>query len=453
MEPLLHITHPGLEAQPRALAQAEALLSLPGARRLVLTPDLHPGPITPVGTVLATEGTVVPSLPGADIGCGMQLHLLPGLTAERVRPHMEALQQSLRARFFQGQREVRLDPQQRLAVVQEGCLGVLDRFRPEGLWKGRSPAEMEQDVSAMHNMGSWPGDASLLRGWIETSTAGYCDQLGTLGGSNHFCEIGTVSSLSDGAIAHAWGVRQDALCVLVHSGSRGFGHLVSGHFDVGAGRAPEAFPLESAHAQAYLGGMHAAANLATLNRWLLARMAVCAMQDVLGEELEHRLIGDTPHNLIWEDEEGLSVHCEAARHYVVHRKGATPAWGPSGSNWTGEPVLIPGSMGTSSHLMAGLGKREALSSTAHGAGRALSRRRAQYSLQGSGEGLIVVLPVDLREIAQQGRPDLASIAQARLAEEAPDAYKDVELVIQATQDSGAANPVARLTPLLTVKGF
>jgi tRNA-splicing ligase RtcB len=181
-------------------------------------------------------------------------------------------------------------------------------------------------------------------------------------------------------------------------------------------------------------------------------MAKRAVEEVLGRELGARLVYDAPHNLAFAGPDG----------HVLHRKGACPAPGPepeqeeSPFRFVGHPVLVPGSMGASSYVLAGLGNEELLASAAHGAGRALSRGDAQHvdeeRFRRALEPLRVVTPVDLRSAKVRGRPELLARLEAGLKEEAPFAYKAIEPVVRTLELAGVARPVARLWPLITVKG-
>ncbi len=214
--------------------------------------------------------------------------------------------------------------------------------------------------------------------WIRSSGGqhGRDTQIGSIGGGNHFVEMQLVDQVEDGAVAHAWGVKKGRLAIMAHSGSVGLGHLVGGYF---SDRARALYPAGVPHpahgfyalptggphaheAVRYLDALANAANFAFVNRLVLARVALRVLGQVLGREIGTRLIYDAPHNLIWPGRDDV----------YVHRKGACPALGPTETGpfaWTGTPVVIPGSMGDSSWLLAGQGNDAALCSACHGAGR------------------------------------------------------------------------------------
>jgi tRNA-splicing ligase RtcB len=195
----------------------------------------------------------------------------------------------------------------------------------------------------------------------------------------------------------------------------------------------------------YLDGMGNAANFAFANRLFLGLMALRAIEEASGRTVDARLVYDAPHNLVFRSDD-----------VCLHRKGATPAHGPEGTEWLGKPVIIPGSMGAASYLLAGEGREDALESACHGAGRALSRGRAAHvprtTFEQAIERLRVVGPIDPRSPAIARRRDILESYEKRVMEEAPYAYKAVEPVIDSIADAAIARKVARLFPLCTVKG-
>jgi tRNA-splicing ligase RtcB len=263
-----------------------------------------------------------------------------------------------------------------------------------------------------------------------------------------------------------FGLERDTLAVMAHSGSVGLGHAVGGHFhDRARALYPASLP-RPAHgfsvlptagphaslAAAYLDAMRNAANFAFGNRLFLGLMMVRALSEVLGRRVQARLIYDAPHNLVWEEPDGVTF---------VHRKGACPAPGPepmsdSPFRYSGPPVIIPGSMGAHSFVLAGAGNAAALASACHGAGRVLSRgqsRRVDDPEQTRAlERLRVVTPIDPRAFAVRARRDVLAKYHDRLREEAPWAYKPITPVIATVEEAEIARRVARLWPLLTVKG-
>jgi tRNA-splicing ligase RtcB len=439
---------------------------------VVVTPDFHRGSGIPIGTVVDARGLVIPKAVGNDVCCGMRL-LVTDLTRGEIEPILDRLAAPLRASFFEGKRDIPMSPRQREALLRDGLPGLQETCGDNartGIWRYYDPAGQRADLERVHFGGSLPARGifsfgDYVRG--SGSADGRDSHLGSVGGGNHFVEIQAVEDVFDGATARAWGLRRGAVAVMAHSGSVGLGHAVGGVFD---DKAKSLFPKElrqpahgfhvipaagphGAVAGAYLDAMRNAANFAFGNRLMLGLMAVRALSEAAGRRVEARLVYDAPHNLVWEPEDGSDSY--------LHRKGACPALGrapaeDSPFGYTGHPVIIPGSMGSSSYVMAGDGSAEALASACHGAGRILSRGKARQvdeaTYAGAVSGLRVVTPIDPGSHAVRGRPDVLEQYHGRLKEEAPYAYKEITPVIETVEAAGIARRVARLWPLLTVKG-
>jgi tRNA-splicing ligase RtcB len=440
--------------------------------RVVLTPDFHRGSGIPVGTVAETEGFILPQAVGNDVCCGMRL-LMTDVTRDELTRHLDALDAPLRAVFFQGQREIPMSPRQREALLKEGLWGLHETRHDNentGIWRYYDPRTQEADLAHVHFQGVLPANGIFAFGdYIEGSGAQDArdSQIGSVGGGNHFVELQAVDEILDGTTAHSWGVAQDRIAIMAHSGSVGLGHAVGGHFlDQARGIFPKemarpehgfyVIPTSGPHealAAKYLDAMHNAANFAFGNRLFLGLMAVRVLSEVLGRTVEARLVYDAPHNLIWENESGKPTY--------IHRKGACPAPGPDVSSagpfrFTGHPVIIPGSMGAASYLLAGSGNAASLRSACHGAGRSLSRGKSRRVDDGqyaeTFSSLRVVAPIDPRSADVRFRRDVLAQYHDRLKEEAPYAYKDITPVVQTVEDADVARRVARLWPLLTIKG-
>ncbi|MDX9724164.1 MAG: RtcB family protein [Myxococcota bacterium] len=291
-------------------------------------------------------------------------------------------------------------------------------------------------------------------------------QIGSIGGGNHFVEVQSVQSIFDARTAHQWGLRRGMVTVMVHTGSVAIGHVCGNHYrEQVRGLFPKTltypanalFPLPTGQAhqaqvESFWNALHNAANFAFANRHFLALMAVEGLCRVLGE-FEQTLLYDAPHNLVWRehDEQG---------EVFVHRKGACPARGfeamaESPFAFTGERVLVPGSMGASSFVMAGQGNADALCSASHGAGRRLSRGQASRGDEAAFRSFLerfrIVTPVDLRRQDVKLRRDIVARKLAELRQEAPQAYKDLGPIVTTLRDAGVARPVAELRPLMTLK--
>jgi tRNA-splicing ligase RtcB len=288
------------------------------------------------------------------------------------------------------------------------------------------------------------------------------EQVGTLGSGNHFVEVDVVTKIFDPAAADAFGLRRGQVAVQIHCGSRGFGHQVATDSIEQFQKASKRFgyelpdrqlmcaPLDSPEGQSYLAAMNCAANYAWANRQVLTFHAREAFEEVLGGEVKNWdlfLIYDVAHNMA-----KIETHQVDGRptRVCVHRKGATRAFGPGHPDISedyravGQPVLVPGCMGTASYILAGAAESMArtFGSCCHGAGRVMSRAEAKRQVRGE----------KLRSDLEQGGIILRAGSLGGLAEEAPQAYKDVDQVVAIVEAAGLARIVARLEPVAVVKG-
>lgn len=438
----------------------------PGSiRRVVLTPDFHRGAGIPVGTVAKTEGFILPRSVGNDVGCGMRLLALD-VRADELRARLSDLPGTFRSIFFAGRRDIPMSPRQREAVLRDGLSGLAATASDNagvGAWVYYDARRERLD--RVHLGGSLPTrDNFAFADYIKGSGASDSRdaQIGSIGGGNHFVEVQAVEDVIDGPTAEVFGLRRGAAVVMVHSGSVGLGHAVGGHFNdlakrlhpAGAahGSGFYALPTRGPHkavAEAYLSALGNAANFAFANRLFLGLMAVRAVSEVFGRTVDWSTVYDAPHNLVWSSGEAW-----------LHRKGACPALGPAPESdspfrYTGEPVLVPGSMGTPSYVLAGEGNEPSLSSACHGAGRSLARGAAKVAVEAFDEemaSLVVVTPVDTEAPSIRLRRDIVQNLRDRLMEEAPHAYKAIDPVVASVEGAGIARRVARLVPILTVKG-
>jgi tRNA-splicing ligase RtcB len=423
--------------------------------QIVLTPDFHRGAGIPVGTVLDARGFVLPKAVGTDIGCGMRLLATDVTEAEFARLG-DDLDRRLRHIFFEGGRDIPMSADQRIAMFRDGLQGLLQcRHAGEGLWRRWDAASQEADLMRTHRLGALPTESVFSLGdFVKGSGEAFSrdGQIGSIGGGNHFVEIQRVEDIFDGATAHAWGLKRGAITIMAHSGSVGIGHLAGAAFSDLAKRLfppktrrPEhgfyPLPANAESGQRYLSAMGNAANFAFANRMFLGLMAVRALSEALGREVEARLVYDAPHNLIWDEGGGR----------MIHRKGACPADGPSDDAEfpSGHPVIIPGSMGASSYVLRGAGATASLCSACHGAGRLGPRQQGRRGSSAELDPLRVVTKIDHRRLRRDVREDW----ERALMEEAPSRYKDVTPVIDTVTEAGIAGKVARLWPLLTVKGL
>ena len=428
-----------------------------GIERICLTPDFHKGAGIPIGTVFASHEFVIPKAVGSDIGCGMRF-LQTNVTQAEFETLGEKLDQHLRYIFFEGGRNIPLSPVQRRALFRHGLAGLLACYHiNEGIFEYWSDNQQVTDLAHAHMHGGIDtADIFNMDDFIKGSGLEFTrdDQIGSIGGGNHFCEYQVVLDTYDRHKAYHWGLEKGNIAIMVHSGSVGIGHVVGNHFtDLARDRYPEGLKHEHPHyllpsiepgdlLDQYLSAMANAANFAFANRLFLGLMMTRALSEALGRKIETRLVYDAPHNLIWEDEHErpAPAHPATLGTRYIHRKGACPADYDM-------PVIIPGSMGSDSFLMVGQGLEDSFCSACHGAGRTKPRQQGRSTP--SEMTCRVVTKIDPR----QARRDIRDDYMKSLMEEAPDKYKEIGPVIQTVEGAGIARRVARTFPLLTVKGL
>jgi tRNA-splicing ligase RtcB len=439
-------------ALPSSAACAEVGASIV---RIATTPDFHPGKPVPVGVVADIEGAVLPHMIGNDIGCGMRMIVVEGLGACDLPP---AIDRHLRHIFFQGGRDLALTGHNRHALLRDGLPGLFD-----SLGSGRKGLLAKLDIASAWADLDRCADAGVFAAEdVDPDFAHYASldhdfrhdaMLGSIGGGNHFVEIGHVDRVVDAALTAALGVSSGSVIVVVHSGSLDFGQRIGSAIRekqqaMKGSRLDRRLVSRDRDAQLFRRfeiGQANAVNAAFANRFLIALEAMEALSRAFGRALSFRTVYDAPHNAIWFDG-------DRARH----RKGACPARGvgtlaKDDLRWFGEPVILPGSMGDGSWLLSGVGNTDMLESSAHGAGRRLSRQEARRVPEGIGQ-LRVVGPVDLDSAAIRVRPDVAAEARARLMEEAPAAYRPIDDVVDAMCEANMVGRAFRVKALLTVKG-
>jgi tRNA-splicing ligase RtcB len=439
-------------ADDRSLEQLANVATLPGIVGFAIAmPDIHQGYGFPVGAVAATdarEGVVSPGGVGYDINCGVRLLAL-GMGRDELTPALPRLMDELARAVPTGAGRggaLRLDDAALDRVLTRGSAEVVEAH---GLGDARDLAHTESG-------GALPGadPAAVSSRARDRGRA----QLGTLGSGNHFLELGAVERIADPGAAAALGLREGEVTALIHSGSRGLGHQVCTDYV----RAMEPLlarwgirlpdrelacaPVGSAEGRGYLAAMACAANFAWSNRQVLAQRVRESVGRVLGRERAGavRQVYDVAHNVAKPEEHG-------GRRVWVHRKGATRAFGPGRADelpadfaGTGQPVFVPGSMGTASWVLCGLDGSDAVSfgSACHGAGRLLSRHAARRRVTGR----------ELRRELEERGVAVRCPSPRGLAEEAPLAYKDVDRVVEVIERAGVARRVARLVPIGVLKG-
>ena len=438
--------------QDHSLEQLANVATLPGIVDAALAmPDIHQGYGFPVGGVAATsvgDGVISPGGVGYDINCGVRLLTLP-VSFDELGGRREALVHELSRRVpvgtgGKGARE----------GVRGASLDRVLRLGPRALVDDLGIGS-EEELHFTESGGCLPGaEAAAVSPRARERGAG---QIGTLGSGNHFLELQRVSEVHDERAAAAFGLRLGQITVLIHSGSRGLGHQVCtdfvkrmdarlGHYGIELpDRQLSCAPVQSPEGQDYLRAMAAAANFAWANRAALAHRVRESVASVLGrqEAAGVRQVYDVAHNVA-----KLEEH--AGRTVCVHRKGATRAFPPGHPEIppdyaeVGQPVFIPGSMGTASFVLAGrAGAMErSFGTTCHGAGRRMSRTAVRKAVDGSALR---------RQLEADGIVVRAPSARG-LAEEAPEAYKDVDRVVEIVERAGLAARVVRLRPVGVIKG-
>jgi len=442
----------------------------PRIEKIVLTPDFHKGAGIPIGTVMMTKGFAVPQAMGNDINCGMRFYTTD-LSEEKIREKLPELTRKIRHIFFEGGRQIPMTGRQRQALFRYGLEGLLETSRDggkSGLWRYFQPDIQEKWLSRTVFGGSLKAEYTEgLEDFIGSyDQPSYDDQIGTIGGGNHFLEVRRVAEIYDGQTANAWNIKKGAVAVMLHTGSLTIGHhsgllnrkICQGIYPAGMTH-PEnkiyPIPENGAAGDAWNRFWWAsgnAANFGFANRLFLGFMIQDVFTDVLGE-CEMDLLYDAPHNYIWKKQ-------IAGEAYYIHRKGACCAGGcaeMAGTEFAyyGEPVMIPGSMGSSSYLLRGLGSPDCLWSASHGAGRKKSRGDA---IKGNDEAFRqfmekfhIITPIDPERADLKGRADILKKWEEAIRAEAPYAYKDIDEVIAVHTTHDMAAPVARMEPIFTVK--
>ncbi len=419
----------------RSLDQLVNVATLPGIQRYAIAmPDVHEGygfPIGGVAAVDAREGVISPGGIGYDINCGVRV-LRSQQHHDDVKPVLRKLARALAHAIPSG--------------IGRGGATTLRRDELDRVLRDGAKRAVElgfgvpEDLNHIESQGRIaPNDPKYIS---DDAKERGRDQLGTIGSGNHFVEIDVVDQILDAEAASGLGISEGQIVVQIHTGSRGLGHQVATDWIRSMMKAMPKYgisipdrelacaPIESDEGQKYLQAMAAAANFAFANRQIITAAARRAWSETLGSSAQLGILYDVAHNVAKFEEYG-------GRLMLVHRKGATRAF-------PGQPVLIPGSMGTASYLLMGEegAMRDTFGSSCHGAGRIMSRSAAKKQINGH----------ELRERLEK----MGIVAEAGsvkgLVEEAPEAYKDVDAVVSVVAKAGIAKKVARFTPIAVVKG-
>lgn len=414
----------------RSINQLINVATLPGITNYsIAMPDMHEGYGFPIGGVAAMrldDGVISPGGVGYDINCGMKL-LRSGYKEEEIKPYLDKLaseiQETIPSGLGQG-RQIKLN----IADIDKILEGGARRIVEQGYGEADDLKNCESEGVLIQ------ADASLVSSQAKNRGR---DQVGTLGSGNHFLEIQKVGEIFDKEAARTFGLFKDQVVIMIHTGSRGLGHQIAtdyikvmmGAMDKYKIKLPDrelaACPINSPEGKNYLSAMAAGANYAWANRQMIAYFVRGVWQKILGKDAELTTLYDVAHNV-----------AKIENNLCVHRKGATRAF-------PGQPVLIPGSMGTASYVLVGVKEgAEAFYSTNHGAGRIMSRGEAMRRISGKA----VIKELEAKGIIVKCR------SSKNIAEEAPLAYKNIDSIVEVVHNSKLSRKVARLTPLAVIKG-
>jgi tRNA-splicing ligase RtcB len=439
----------------RSLEQLVNTATLPGIVKYALAmPDIHQGYGFPIGGVVATElphGVISPGGVGYDINCGVRL-LGTNIEKEEIMPHLEDLAGALYYNCPSGvgtKGHLRLSQQELEELMVNGSR-----------WALKKGYARREDVERTEESGQLAGaDPSQVS---QRAKKRGMPQVGTLGAGNHFIEVDVIDEVYDHEAAQAMGLREGAIAAQIHCGSRGFGHQVCDDYVRRLQPAVQKYgiqlpdrqlvcaPMDSPEGRGYFGAMACAANYAFANRQVLTHYVRLSFEQTLAGQVDDWdlfQVYDIAHNIAKIETHEIDGK---KKRLCVHRKGATRAFGPGFEDLppeyqkTGQPVLVPGSMGTMSFVLVGTEKSMAqtFGSTCHGAGRTMSRTKAKKTVHGG----------RLKDqLAREGIIIRAGSLKG-LAEEAPVAYKEVDKVVEVVHSAGIARKVARLRPLAVVKG-
>ena len=443
-------------ALDRTIDQAANVATLKGVvKHVVVLPDGHEGYGFPVGGVAGMdleEGVISPGGVGYDINCGVRL-IRTNLREKEVRPKLKDLVNELFKAIPSGVGS---------SSPRKVTGSELDDVLIEGVkWTVQNGYGWVSDIDVCEENG-------CMKGADPTSVSEHARkrgglQLGTLGSGNHFLEVQKVDKIFDERAARAMGIEQDQVTVLIHCGSRGFGHQVcSDYLKISEKKIRDSgirivdtelacVPNNSKEGESYRKAMYSALNFAWSNRQMITHWTRDTFEKVMRmteADLDMKLVYDVSHNIA--KVERHAVDGEGTRDLVIHRKGATRAF-PAGDSHIpdkyrdiGQPIFIPGSMGTASWILLGNSKSLELSfgSTAHGAGRTMSRSAARRNYTSDG----------VRKNLESRGVYIKALSREGMVEETPEAYKDVDSVVEVSHSLGIATKVARLVPIGVIKG-
>lgn len=421
-----------------SLEQLINVCALPGIQKAAYAmPDIHKGYAFPIGTVAATDyphGVISPGGIGYDINCGVRL-LKTTLKKQALNHHQGFLAKRLFEEIPSGAGHKR-----RLITLGSSELdGVLETG---ALWMIKQGYGQSSDLTFLESEGRLENAAPYAVSTFAKERGK--DQLGTIGSGNHFVEAGYVDEIFDKKTAKVFGLFQDQVVVLIHTGSRGLGHQTGADYIQIMLKSLPKFgiilpdpqlacaPLSSSEGTSYFSAMAAAANFAWANRQLITDKVRKVFKEIFGEDL--MILYDVAHNIAKIEEHEINGQI---KQIIVHRKGATRAF-------PNQPVIIPGSMGSASYVLVGAAEsmKQAFGSSCHGAGRRMSRHAAAKAISGR----------ELKKDLERQGVYIQAGSIKGLSEEAPLAYKDIDEVIGIIDKVQIAKKVARLKPVVVIKG-
>ena len=439
--------------QDRSLWQLANVATLPGIMSYAYAmPDIHQGYGFPIGGVAAIsiekDGVISPGGIGYDINCGIRL-LASDMQFDKIKPDLETLATELFKAIPSG-----VGRGGKLILTEDELELVLKNGAQQMIKLGFGVAN-DLEFCEEHGCMSFADPEKIS---MRAKKRG-ADQLGTLGSGNHFLEVQKVDKIFDDNIANVYGLKTGNVVIMIHCGSRGLGHQTCTDYvrlmvplikEWGIklpDRELACAPFHSNEGQNYFKAMAAAANFAWANRHMIGHNVRKAWHSVLGNNTTLNTVYDISHNIGKIETHAINGHKMSV---IMHRKGSTRAFGPENSEIpqtyknVGQPVLIPGTMGTSSYVLAGTKEamQISLGSTCHGAGRRLSRRSAKKIISGN----------ELRRKLEESGIVVRCDSNRGLSEEAPIAYKDIDNVVDVVCQAGIAKKVARTIPIAVIKG-
>ncbi len=439
------------DVEDNALKQLVDITTLPGiVKYAIAMPDIHSGygpPIGGLGAMKLSDGVISPGFVGFDENCGCRL-LLSDYTQKQIQPHLDKLATEIQKEVPSGLgrgRQIKLSIEQIDKILEGGV--------PELVKQGYGEREDIENCEEKGRMEQ--ADASAVSGHAKNRGR---DQVGTLGSGNHFCQLDKISEIFDKKTAEVFGLFKNQIVVFIHTGSRGLGHqnctdylkiteqALSKYKIKPVDKELSYVPFDSLEGQRFFKAMSAVCNYAWANRHMIAYYTRKAFKNILGEKAKLKLLYDVAHNIAKIEEHEVDGK---KTKLILHRKGATRAFPPNHPEIpekyreAGQPVLIPGSMGDASYILAGIKEsKQAWHTVCHGAGRRMSRREAMRTISGRQ----VIDNLKQKGIIVKCR------SMRGIAEEAPGAYKNIHDVIEVVHNAGLSNKIAKLVPLAVIKG-